>query len=125
MSARIRLLGSALLLLAGMLLLLGSAPSGAETSHHKFSAPAGITQHQLGGQTVQVNASAPVIVYVIVNGDTVTGAVEPAFGQADVSITLMNDPVSKEYDQLLFHGRVREITWFDSIQPHETGHTEG
>jgi len=117
MSPRVRL-G----LIAVLLLVAGVLPA-AVTENYKFAAPAGTTVHELGEHNVQVTSSAPVTIYLVIEGDQVEGAVEPQQGSADVSILLLGDP--GQADTLLFQGRVKTLTWFEQLIPHETGHGEG
>lgn len=117
MLRRVRLgLIAAVLLAAGVL-------SAAVTENYKFASPAGTTVHQLGEHRIQVTASALVTIYLVIEGNQVEGAVEPKQGATDVTIILLGDP--GEDDTLLFQGRVKSLTWFEQLIPHETGHGEG
>ncbi|HEX9641533.1 MAG TPA: hypothetical protein VGB13_09490 [Candidatus Krumholzibacteria bacterium] len=88
---------------------------------YKFSAPAGTSTHQLGSHTVRVDASARVTIYLVFEGTTVTGAVEPGETVATVTITVIDD----DGDEVIFQGLVRKLTPFEFLFPHETGHGEG
>jgi hypothetical protein len=119
MPPRTRLgLSAALLLFAAG--LLTAAPS----SNFKFSAPAGTSVHQAGEHQIQVTASARVTIYVVIQGTTVTGTVEPTVDPTDVTILLL-DQEGEGDDTVLFEGRIRVPTLFESVIPHETGHGEG
>lgn len=89
---------------------------------YKFSAPAGTSIHQLGSHTVRVEASSRVTIYIVFEGDQVSGAVDPSSPPATVTITVVNDEGD---DEVIFDGQVRKLTPFEFLFPHETGHGEG
>lgn len=110
--------------LIAVLLLVAGVLSAATTANYKFAAPAGTSVHQLGEHQVQVSSTALVTIYLVIEGSQIQGAVEPKEGAADVTIILLgNEP--GEDDTLLFQGRVKALTWFEQLIPHETGHGEG
>jgi hypothetical protein len=106
-----------------LMCVLGASSLMAVTKEsYKFSAPAGTSTHELGSHTVQVESSARVTIYIVFEGSSVTGAVEPRENAATVTITVV-DP--DEGDEIIFEGRVRKLTPFEFLFPHETGHGEG
>jgi hypothetical protein len=108
---------------AALLLLAAGLLTAATASNFKFAAPAGTSQHQAGEHQIQVTASGPVTVYIVIQGETVTGTVEPTMDPTDVTILLLGQ--DGEEDTVLFQGRIRIPTLFESVIPHETGHGEG
>jgi hypothetical protein len=105
-----------------LILILGaSSLMAVPREAYKFSAPAGTSVHELGSHTVRVEASAKVTVYIIFEGNEVSGAVDPSNGAATVTITVIDD----EGDEVIFDAHVRKLTPFEFLFPHETGHGEG
>ena len=110
------------LLLLSTLVLLSSLTWAAQT-HFKRSAMPGTSVIAAGGMQFEVSTSHPIIINFVIDGESVTGMVEPASSSNNetpyVTIVLLGEP-----DRTLYEGKVTGPTPFESVRPHETGQTD-
>lgn len=87
----------------------------------KVQVDAGVTEVLFADQTVRIETTAPVVVYLEYSDGEVGGSVEPAPGvrTATVTITVLGPP-----DDVIFDGRVTHPIFFQAILPEETGRGE-
>ena len=102
-------------------LFLAATPlKAAETV--QFAIEAGTTEVEVDGLDIRIEASAPVVVILTVDGEQVEGVVRTAEGtrSATVTITILGSP-----DRVIFRGRVSGEEIFREAVPHqETGQGE-
>ena len=98
------------------------AVSGVQAANPiRISVSPGVTVLEVGGQNIQVETTAPVVVVLRVSGDSVQGSVELEAGtqSATVTITVLGPP-----DRVIFDARVVGIRSFREYIPKETGQGE-